>query len=72
MPTFDDMPEIFTTDELAEWLGVSRRALEDWRKRGNGPPFVQTGRTVRYMRPSVEEWISNNERTKRATNGLES
>ena len=46
--------EYLTTAEAAELLGTTKRALEALRARGNGPPFVRLGRSVRYRRSDLE------------------
>lgn len=39
---------IYTTEEAAEYLGLSRATLEAWRFRGSGPAFLKMGKAVRY------------------------
>ena len=42
----------------AEFLGYSRRALQNWRTRGGGPSYVKvSSRSVRYRRSELIEWI---------------
>ena len=49
---------LLTTDELAELLRVSRRAVERWAAAGRIPGRVQVGRVVRWRRIEVLEWIA--------------
>lgn len=49
-------------DQVAEFLGISPRTLEDWRYKGGGPPYRKIGRCVRYLRSQVIEWVESNER----------
>ena len=45
--------------EVAVILGVSRRTLEGWRLRGDGPAFVQiSARACRYRRSVLLAWIT--------------
>jgi hypothetical protein len=49
----------------AEFLSLSVRTLQAWRLRGDGPPFVQAGRAVRYRRSDLVLWINENTVTRR-------
>lgn len=43
--------------EAARFLGVSVRAMQNWRVRGGGPPFVRiSGRCIRYRRRDLAAW----------------
>lgn len=49
--------EYLTTEELAE---RTKTHVETWKKlrhRGEGPRYVKIGRTVRYPRAYVEEYL---------------
>ncbi|MEB3415010.1 helix-turn-helix domain-containing protein [Alteriqipengyuania sp. WL0013] len=48
---------------VAIWLNVSKRTLQGWRLRGEGPHFEKLGRSVRYLPAAVEAWISEQERS---------
>ena len=52
--------ETFTTERgAAALLGISRRALQDWRYRGNGPTFHRlTPRLIRYRVCDVMAWAT--------------
>lgn len=52
------MREHLTTEQAAEYLGVSPSWLAQARGRGDGPPFYKLGRSVRYIRASLDEWLS--------------
>jgi len=43
---------------VAVSLKKSRRSLEGWRVRGDGPPFVRVGGAVRYDTRALEAWIN--------------
>ena len=49
---------LLTEEELRAWLGVSRTTLWRLRKRSNFP-FGKIGRTYRYSRDDVLEWLSS-------------
>ena len=42
---------------LADLLCMPVRTLQDWRARGNGPPFYKFGKSVRYRVPEVVNWL---------------
>lgn len=45
--------------EAADYLGYSVRALQNWRHRGGGPPFIKvSNRTVRYRRRDLDAWAT--------------
>jgi Helix-turn-helix domain len=49
--------------EAADALGKSLRALQDWRKRGYGPPYLRVGETIWYPKPALLDWLKNQEVT---------
>jgi excisionase family DNA binding protein len=50
--------EFLTTDELCEWLKITRRTIERWRK--SGLPFYKIGSSVRFKKEEVLSWIEQN------------
>ena len=50
------MREHLSTEQAAEYLGVSASWLAASRVRGDGPPFYKLGRTVRYVRTALDAW----------------
>ncbi len=61
-----DPDDLLTTQEEADWLGVSRQWLEIGRSKGYGPPFDRIGpRHIRYRRGLTIEWLD--ERTHHCT-----
>ena len=50
--------EFLTTDELCEWLKITRRTIERWRK--SGLPFYKFGSSVRFKKEEVLSWIEQN------------
>ncbi len=59
--------EVFNTEQAGRFLGgsekpVSRRTLESWRLRGNGPAYVKLGGMVRYRRQDLEDYLKQQTR----------
>ncbi len=49
--------------EAAEFLGFTRRAMQNWRFRGGGPPFIKLSeRSVRYRVKDLIAWIDSRKR----------
>ncbi len=59
MNGFDALPELMTTDQLAERLGVTRRhvrRLVDERR----VPFLRVGRFIRFDPAEIADWLNRN------------
>lgn len=55
-------PKLMTTPECAELLSVGKDIMFEWRKSGEGPPYLHiTARTIRYDRDAVIEWAQSHE-----------
>jgi predicted DNA-binding transcriptional regulator AlpA len=51
-------PRLLRDEEAADFLGIKRRTLSDWRLRRCGPPYVRiSNRCVRYAQNDLEFWI---------------
>ncbi len=61
----DSAANLLTESEVAQILRTSTRALQAWRVRGGGPPFVRVGRLVRYSNGALNDWLSG--QTRRST-----
>lgn len=48
---------LLTTEQAANYLGLTRRALEAMRWRKIGPAFVKLGRLVRYRIADLDNYI---------------
>lgn len=57
--------ELMNNAEAAEWLGITPRALDARRFRGEGPPYFKLGHLVRYRRSTVLDWIIQQEQQTR-------
>jgi len=51
------IPEMVTTKELAELIGVPVATLNNWRSIGRGPRSFRLGRAVKYLVADVAAWI---------------
>lgn len=55
----DHLNRLINEHEAADYLGYSVRALQNWRHRGGGPPFIKvSSRTVRYRRRELDDWAN--------------
>lgn len=49
---------LLTEVDVAKWLNVSHRTIQNWRWRGGGPAFMKLGNSVRYDPDVIEAWIA--------------
>ena len=54
--------EPLTEGEAAARLGLKVATLRAWRHQSRGPAFVRLGRTIRYLRSDIEEFLTANRR----------
>nr|WP_232487085.1 helix-turn-helix domain-containing protein [Azotobacter chroococcum] len=57
----DDAPDKVSEKQMAEFLGITKRALEGRRARGQIPEGVwnRNGRSIIYSRKRYEEWLES-------------
>ncbi len=55
--THGDDDVLWTQEQVAEYLGVSPRTVEGWRRRGRGPAWHRIGRSARYFKRDVLAWV---------------
>ena len=55
--THGDDDVLWTQEQVAEYLGLSPRTVEGWRRRGRGPAWHRVGRSPRYFKRDVLAWI---------------
>lgn len=55
--------------DAAALLGLSESTLAKLRLSGSGPQFQKLGRSVRYMRSSVEGWVQARSRQSTSDSG---
>lgn len=53
----DRSMELLTPKEACDILRVSIHTLAKWRSQEQGPDYVKTGKSVKYSRDTVYEWI---------------
>ena len=53
---------LLTPGEAANFLRLSQSWLAKARMRGDGPPYVKIGRSVRYAEGALVQWMKSNER----------
>jgi hypothetical protein len=59
---FNPNKEVFTEEEAASFLGVTRRSLRDWRwNNPDGPPFARYQRLIVYRRVALLRWLEEHE-----------
>ena len=51
------MTQLMDEKAAAALLHVSVKALQGWRSRGGGPPFVKVGRCVRYRPEDLQAFV---------------
>ena len=56
---------MLTPKEAVNFLRVSESWLAKARMRGDGPPFVKIGRSIRYSEGALREWLQS--RTRQST-----
>jgi len=52
-------PELLLPRDAAKAISVSEIALARMRQRGTGPKFILVGRTCRYSRDALAEYLSS-------------
>ena len=51
------MTPLLDEKQAAALLRVTTKALQGWRYRGGGPPFVKAGRCVRYRLEDLQAFV---------------
>ena len=49
--------EWLSTQEFADWIGVSIDTVYWWNKTGTGPKRHRLGKELRFRRCDIEEWL---------------
>ena len=50
-------PILRTPEQVAEFLGVTKATLADWRCKGMGPAYIKVGRLIRYPESPLVDWL---------------
>jgi excisionase family DNA binding protein len=53
---------LLTVKEAAQLLRVSASWLAKARMRGDGPPYIRVGRSVRYSEAALVQWMKSRQR----------
>jgi predicted DNA-binding transcriptional regulator AlpA len=56
------LERLLTVKEAADFLRVSLSWLNKARVRGDGPPFIRVGRSIRYSQPALLQWTKGRQR----------
>lgn len=48
---------LLSTPRAAEYMGLSNRTLEEWRRHGKGPRHMKVGRLVRYDPADLDAFL---------------
>lgn len=64
-PTATPIKALHDERREAARLGLSPRTLQQWRRKGAGPPYLKIGMAVRYNPEAVDAWLA--ERIKSST-----
>lgn len=60
-----------STEQAADYLGLSAKTLEAFRYKGGGPRFAKLGkRRVVYDRRDLDDWFESRKRTSTADHGV--
>ena len=60
--TGTDFEPLLTPKEATQFLRVSLSWLAKARMRGDGPPYVKVGRSVRYTETGILGWMKSRQR----------
>lgn len=63
LPPPTDPRALLNEPSSAAYLGVKKRTLQNWRQRGEGPPFVRLGARIGYRLSRLDAYIAANEFT---------
>ena len=53
----EELPPLWSTEQLAEYLGVAVQTVHAFRRRGDGPPAYRVGRVLRFEPGEVTAWL---------------
>jgi len=54
--------EMLTAKEVATEMKISTSWLAKRRMDGDGPPYIKVGRSIRYMRTEIMQWMRSRQR----------
>ena len=53
----EQVDQLLTQTQAAQWLGMSSAWFEQNRFRGTGLPYIRVGRSIRYSKIAIQEWL---------------
>jgi predicted DNA-binding transcriptional regulator AlpA len=53
---------VLTAKEAAKFLKLSLSWMAKARMRGDGPPYIQIGRSIRYAEAALIQWMKSRQR----------
>lgn len=56
--SMDELPEVASRAELAEYTGIAPQTLARWASEGTGPKYIKLGGAVRYLKRDLLEWLN--------------
>lgn len=62
-------PRLWSTQDLADYLGVAIPTLHAMRRRGEGPPAYRVGKVLRFDPAEVDTWLHTEAREPSPTPG---
>ena len=57
-------PEYLTAAQVSQITGFSQKALEAFRSKRTGPPYLKIGKSVRYRTDDIRSWMESEGCTK--------
>ncbi|MDR0967508.1 MAG: helix-turn-helix domain-containing protein [Rickettsiales bacterium] len=60
-------PKLLSVRALADYLGVSKTTINQYRADGTGPAYLKIGLLIRYRIADVEAWLDTLKNTSELT-----
>ena len=57
-----EVGELWTVDQVADYLGVPKQTIYGWRSTGYGPRGFRVGKHLRWRATTVPAWTADRER----------
>ena len=55
----DYMDKWISIDEAADYLGVNKDTIRNWKKKENGIPANKIGKQWKFKRSDLDEWVKS-------------
>lgn len=53
------MEDLYTPQQLADWLGVPVATVYKWNSEGKGPKRLSIGKHTRYRLKDIDAWLES-------------